>query len=109
MNAFITGSHAYGTPTKESDIDLVVLLSDKDYDKLTGIVEDTKDASWDGPELGYDSTSLRFGSLNIICLTDNKAYVAWRDGTIQLKKEAPVTRERAIEVLSGLLDKYGVT
>lgn len=29
MNAFITGSHAYGTPREDSDIDLVVLVEDE--------------------------------------------------------------------------------
>ncbi len=34
MNAFITGSHAYGEPTEKSDIDLVVLVGEDDQSIL---------------------------------------------------------------------------
>ena len=45
---------------------------------------------------------MRFGKLNLIVCTEPLIYQAWKDGTEKLIAEKPVTRERAVEVISKL-------
>lgn len=52
MKAFLTGSYAYGTPHKDSDVDLVVAVDNQTYLKL-----------W---ELSENSGKLVFGNLNLV-------------------------------------------
>lgn len=69
MNAFITGSHAYGTPNKDSDVDLVVRMSKatlKKLHELSGIKE---------------GEPLRFGNLNLIACTNDLEMAVWKVGT----------------------------
>lgn len=94
--AFLTGSHAYGTPHEGSDVDLVVFMSeDATYDLLDamGIKEDN-----DGYSLknGYQ---FKAGKLNIIICTREDDYLAWSKGTTELRKVAPVTRAEAVRTL----------
>ena len=102
MQAFITGSRAYGEPTDESDIDLVVYVSNDDLQilidgYLVGEAELPARASG-GDDV---SASLRFGCLNLICVSDRRMYDAWLQGTHELKARGePVSREEAIEYLS---------
>ncbi len=101
MEAFITGSHAYGTPNKDSDIDLVVLVESDDtiYDLLKG---DEGGANTDEYETSLGAP-LRFGKLNLICCVEERKYEIWRKGTEQLKAIAPVTREQAVELFQKLI------
>jgi len=71
--AFITGSHAYGTPTDESDIDLVVWVGG---DAKTLLAKE-----------GYP---IRFGNLNLILVDSEEQWTAWEAGTNALKRIAPV-------------------
>ncbi len=89
-SAFLTGSHAYGTPRVSSDIDLAVTITDKEASKLASLADHCD---------GSRGDSLRFGKLNLIIL-EPKQFEAWRIGTQKLIAERPVTRERAIEVLT---------
>lgn len=88
-NAFLTGSYAYGTPTKDSDIDLVVLVD-----------EDVSCFLWDKSETSLKKLS--FGKLNLILTLDEDHFNGWKDATEQLIKEKPVTREHAIKVIQEL-------
>jgi len=92
VNAFITGSHAYGAPRSNSDVDLVVLV-DADTQCLL------QRESGDGP--------IRFGRLNLIAVTSERLFAAWKLGTEQLIEERnwtgqPISRERAVEHLTAL-------
>lgn len=100
MNAFLTGSRAYGTPREDSDVDLVVLVSDSDMDALNRLATDD-----DGEETYGDSTSasLRFGNLNLICMTDPASFGAWKEATAELIARKPVTRDKAVQVIQGKL------
>jgi len=96
VNAFITGSQAYGEPTPESDIDLCVCLTMQEMYLLAGLADHAKGA-------GSMPDSLCFGRLNLLILEDWK-FRAWKRGTdilIQRKivSGKPCTREEAIEVL----------
>jgi len=82
MNAFITGSYAYGVPHKNSDIDLVVCLD--------GIDEDTL---WDHSE---SDKSCRFGKLNLILLSPDR-FAEWkRVNDDLLSRGYDVGREEAV-------------
>lgn len=84
MNAFITGSHAYGTPGPESDIDLVVCLDGS---------TDDEHFLWDNSDNGG---SCRFGKLNLITLSPEK-FKAWKAVNDELiKRDHSVGREEAI-------------
>lgn len=93
--AFLTGSHAYGTPTDKSDVDLVVCASQETIDRLMDLVGVPSD-------YGTGSGTLRIEDLNLI-LVSPELYEAWRRGTELLVAQAPVTRERAVEVISAFL------
>ena len=84
MNAFITGSYAYGVPNKNSDIDLVVCLGAGTVDGET---------LWDHSE---SHNSCRFGKLNLILLAPDR-FVEWKrvnDYLINLGYD--VSREEAV-------------
>ena len=106
MNAFVSGSRIYGTPTDFSDIDLVIFTS------LTHANMLKEQADPVSPDEESDtvrgSYSLRFSELNLIVCWEEWAYNVWMQGTSQLWQMRPVTRNRAIEtfgVLRGLTTK----
>ena len=86
MEAFITGSRAYGTPNEESDIDLVVFCSPDDAAKL-----------WD---LRGESQTVRYGRLNLVVFSDTDSgrrnYARWKAVTDELREKAPVSRDEAV-------------
>lgn len=90
--SFLTGSRAYGKPRPDSDIDLVMRICSDDLDKLkcSGVC----DSFYDYPE--NDGSSLKFGKLNLICVTTDVKFEAWAEGTVNLIARAPVSREDAI-------------
>jgi hypothetical protein len=107
--SFVTGSYAYGTPHAKSDIDLVVLVSEADLEKLQKRA-DKGSARWETPDAEYrknqmhvpQAACLRFGDLNLITCTNDDQFELWRKGTKMLKKEAPVERSRACYVFAYL-------
>jgi Nucleotidyltransferase domain len=125
FRAFITGSHAYGIPHKDSDVDLVVFVTTEHLRKLQKAAELTASATRllqqlvaagqpieDTPENhGYDpddATCLYFGRLNLICCTEEMQYEAWRRGTRELKAKAPVPREFACAYFDKLRKEMGI-
>lgn len=99
MRAFLTGSRAYGMPRGGSDIDLIVFTNKECLDTLIELADDRTTGS------GGDTGSLRFGRLNLICVTDPLDYQAWEEGTEKLISRKPVTRDEAIGVFRRLFDK----
>jgi hypothetical protein len=102
MKPFCTGSQVYGTPTVESDLDLVVVVSPEDFTLL---------AQFDpgGPALVYggaENGQLKFGKLNLICVSEAQA-PAWAEATAELAAQKPVTREQAIALIDEKLVKHG--
>lgn len=73
MKSFVTGSRKYGTATAESDVDLVVLVNLEDLAILRGMADPSKSPTYEGV-----SGNLRFGKLNLICLTTDIDFAAWR-------------------------------
>jgi hypothetical protein len=68
---FITGSHAYGTPRPDSDIDLVTLVNPNDRDKLIQLSDSGKQP-------------IRYGKLNIIACCSKARFDVWKEGTEKL-------------------------
>lgn len=86
MNAYITGSRAYGYPREDSDVDLVVLCSEADCKII-----------W--KQNGYGR--LQFGIINLVLFnadnpTDLNRYHKWKKAHDSLVARAPVTKEEAI-------------
>lgn len=96
--AFLTGSHAYGTPHAKSDIDLVVPVDLSTAKKLWDLLTD-EDADY-----GY--MTVYTGELNLILATSPDIYRVWKEGTAELIKRKPVTRDEAIECFERLRAKY---
>jgi hypothetical protein len=95
FTTFLTGSRVYGTPTPESDMDMVMFI---DYFNLnllinSGICDKVNIFPHDG------SVGIKIGKLNLICLTKQESYKIWLDRTNILLNKAPVTREDAIAEL----------
>ena len=92
MKPFLTGSRAYGTPTEDSDYDVVVSMSQELCDTLRPASEA------EAPDYPH-SVALRFGKLNLICAVHPLMYEAWAVGTEKCMAEEPISRERAIEIM----------
>jgi hypothetical protein len=97
MKSFLTGSRVYGTPKPESDIDLCVLLTYDEIEKLREF-SDTKLPASRSPS----SVSLRFGKLNIIATDDEKVFAEWRLGTSILEALRTVTKDFAIATFNSI-------
>lgn len=99
LNSFLTGSQVYGIPTENSDIDMVVLVTESDREILKN-----------NSEL---SNKIIFGKLNLILLSKEVPeevvrFHLWKQGTEDLIARRPVTRQYAIDYLDsiGLDDDY---
>lgn len=103
--AFVTGSRKYGTPKPHSDIDLVVLVSNSDLEKLIDMSAYPDVASYG---LCKETYNLRFGKLNLLCCTHQAAYDVWVKGTKQLIKQKPVERADAVKLFSRLRTEAGL-
>ncbi len=112
MNALVTGSAVYGQTRDDSDIDLVVLVTPADINLLrffadNMVTKHERKESDAGP--GGISASLRFGKLNLLCVTDPIQYEVWRRGTRMLKdKGVPISRELAVAMFEALREHYGL-
>ena len=101
MTGLVTGSRKYGTPTEDSDTDLVVLVSKDDARRLIT----QSDTDLEDEDYIRTSFSLRFGCLNLIVCTDRKMFQTWEAGTLELFEARPVTRDKAVETLRALFEK----
>ena len=105
--AFVTGSHAYGLPGPDSDMDLVVYVTQKDLDRLKRLADEAACNQLARDYIAAGGTPLRFGRLNLICCTNEKYFEVWREGTRRLRKQAPVTRHFACCFLAKLRREAG--
>lgn len=106
MTAFLTGSQVYGTPTPESDIDLVVFVSPVD---LALIIQAYRQAAGEPATANYDgavTASLKFGKLNLLLETRADRVAIWQLGTSELKAKSPVVRDVAVETFKGLRKRF---
>ena len=99
MKCFLTGSRIYGTPTEDSDLDMVVLADDDMFDRLRAMYAHENDVD---RQYEKDSLSIRVGSLNMIVVKTELSFLAWKHAKDALVQEVeltgrPVTRDRAVE------------
>lgn len=99
MNAFITGSRAYGTPKKESDIDLCVLVDQQTKDRLTKLSKNK-------------SEPVRFGNLNLVLVTTEEEFAAWKCCTAtmvrnKVENKSPSSKETATRLIKERLRELG--
>lgn len=111
--AVLTGSQVYGQPTEESDVDLVVLVEQDDFDKLLEHFPPTGDPD---AYKGCPAQAVRCGKLNLIMVTSVDHLECWRGGTRMLKeraeREGPLPRSEAVALfrhLRGLPPEEGVS
>lgn len=105
--AFVTGSHAYGSPGTDSDMDLVLYVTPKDLNRLRALADHEEPSPLAQDYIYAGGTPLRFGRLNLICCTYEKYFEVWRDGTRRLKRMAPVTRQFAVAFMTKLRREAG--
>lgn len=121
VKAFVTGSRVYGAPTRKSDIDLVVMTTPAQIEALRELADADdplhKPTEWSDPgpmdDVGGLTASLKFGNLNLICVTGHIGYGVWLTGTKELAKLAadrgrPVTRDEAVLHFRALREKHGL-
>lgn len=92
LEAFVTGSQAYGTATPDSDIDLVCFVSEATKQQLIEV---------------SGGLPVRFGKLNLILETKVGKLLAWKaalravlEANEDNKKQGlpPLTREEAVRI-----------
>jgi hypothetical protein len=110
MKAFLTGSHVYGEPREDSDIDIVIPMEKGDLTRLVQIL-DNMDGDWDEMDVGYPKTTFRVGPFNLIFVDGGGHMKVWKEGTEKLKKrkqrtDKPVTRKAAIRLFDKLRQKW---
>jgi hypothetical protein len=74
MKAFLTGSHVFGRPGPQSDIDLCILVDPALAAELRDMSESTK--------------TVRFGRLNLILCESDVEFTAWKFTTERLRQVA---------------------
>jgi hypothetical protein len=104
LRSFLTGSHAYGLPGDKSDVDLVVYVSEAEYEVLLSIADNNNDRQLHDEQYlkNNHSASLRFGSLNLLCCLTQEQFACWRRGTRELKAKKPVPRDFACKFFEKL-------
>jgi hypothetical protein len=106
LKAFLTGSQAYGIPTEESDIDLVVEMDKDELHALYALASRYGKQGSKVLEYGNGQASLRFGNLNlIVCYNAGERAENWKKGTEALKQLAPVPRTLAVAVFEELFGR----
>ena len=101
--AFITGSHAYGTPHRNSDVDLVVRMPAMAAWQLASLSD-----KWDenaAPPYPDDSIQMRFGNINVIACCKDEVYQLWLEGTSELELKKPGTRDEAVATFKRLREE----
>lgn len=110
MQAFVTGSRAYGKPSDRSDIDLVVFCEDEAIETLYAVVNGVAGEESDG---GPENGSFMAGRVNLICTSCPITFAVWKEGTETLKRRAEIeerhiTRKEAISHFRSLRKKHGI-
>lgn len=102
---FVTGSIRYGEPTKDSDIDLVILVSHDELKNLLHAVHFLQilrgEPEAENPtDYKCTSKAFRFGDLNLIVCTTEEQYMVWKNGTRECVEVNPCSREEAREIFN---------
>ncbi len=93
--ALLTGSRAYGIPNPGSDVDIVIRMELEDVNMLKQAYPEML-AGKDYPEPNSDTVIFNFGAINLLCVTSDRVFAEWIQGTLDLRQQGPVTREFAV-------------
>lgn len=109
--SFLTGSHVYGTPGPESDIDLVVRVSSQEAEKLQEQADKVCGRQY--KNLDENLVILRFGKLNLICCITNNQLSAWREATEAALDEStlrghPLKKKEVVPIFQRIFKKAGL-
>lgn len=100
--SFLTGSYAYGTPNSESDVDLVVNISEHEISVLKQLADSY---IHNDSKYGNGNDSMMFGKLNLICISDRKRFEEWREVTTDLQNtDKSYTKEESSKIFHQRLD-----
>lgn len=92
---FMTGPRCFGSPKPNTPWQMVVRVSEADYQQLLPLSGDFKYNPND--VLSWVHTIV-IAKLQLICCLNDDDYQRWQRLTEQLAQEAPVTRKRAYQV-----------
>jgi predicted nucleotidyltransferase len=82
VTAFLTGSFAYGQPTPESDVDLVILVDKPTLDKLKEIYSNQGSCEHaDADFLMVDRSKIDSRPLSLLFVTDIDRFHQWKKAT----------------------------
>lgn len=108
FEAFLTGSHAYGLPRADSDVDIVVLVDAEGLDVLRRASGRDPDKECESRGSAHNAVergdSLMFGKVNLICPPNRAQFDAWHTATVNLRVRRPVTRDEAIAEIEAQLN-----
>lgn len=90
---FITGSRAYGSPSEDSDLDIVIRCDRY----IAAVVESLIGRSTS--DYDHESVSVQCGQVNLHLCTTDREYDRWKLGTRSCEVVAPVDRETAKKLL----------
>ena len=99
--SFLTGSYAYGKPKAGSAIDLVVFVTEVEWNDLVEQADARNGCN-------YGGRGLRFGNLNLICCLEESQFECWWQGTRDLKKRKPVNHQQACDHFYQLAKAMGI-
>ncbi len=110
ITGFLTGSRVYGQPRDDSDLDLCMLVTQRELELLREVAESADDG--DLTEQYDNARVLRFGKLNVVCFVHNQhenEFLSFALGTEKMRHSKVVyqpNRDQAVVVIQSLI---GVT
>jgi hypothetical protein len=90
---FLTGSRVYGTPTENSDLDVVVRCDQYVMAAIEALVGKSA-ADYD-----HESISVQCGPVNLHLCASDAEYDRWQQGTRSCAVVAPIDRDTAKKLL----------
>ena len=90
---FITGSRVYGSPTEDSDLDIVIRC-----DRYVAAVLESLIGKCSS-DYDHESVSVQCGRINLHLCTTDREYDRWRLGTRSCEVVAPIDRETAKKLM----------
>lgn len=117
MGSFATGSRVYGQPREDSDLDLVIRMTEREFNdfvncltpkQLDELIEQRNKYGL----LENGQAVLRFGQLNLIICLQDRAFEAWRSATRiaqnRVRRNGPLSREQSVELFKHIFQNRGL-
>jgi len=107
-SAFFTGSRVYGVPRPDSGLDLVVWCgTEREWaNELFDAIRQPQTPEDHHPNYREQNMqSYRQGNLNIINCNSPTEWYIWKEGTERCRRQAPISRDRAIEIFKAVREE----